>query len=429
MKRALPWLILLAGCGGESEPVFGPTAGATYFEDVKPILDAKCTSCHDGGGIAPFTLTDYASASAMRGAIKLAVEQRTMPPWLAGPGCTDYLGDRSLRDDQIATITSWVDGDAPEGDPAREGAALDVGPSYALSRVDQTLSMPAAYTATISDSDDYRCFVIDWPGTAATHVTGFRANPGAIRSVHHVIAFLAGPDQAAAVTALDDGEAGLGYTCYGGPGAAASWIGVWTPGTLGVDFPADTGIRVDPGSKIVLQVHYSGLNGPPEPDTTSLDLKLDNVVAKQAWIQPWANLAWEGGGVMILPAGDPDVSVSVAYDPTLFVSNGQPIVMYSVGLHMHGLGTKGKVTIERAGGDDECLLDMPRWDPHWQGAYGLAEPRTLLPGDRIYEECHWDNSAENQPVVGGMRLPPEEVDWGESVRDEMCLGAFYLSTL
>ena len=37
-------------------------------------------------------------------------------------------------------------------------------------------------------------------------------------------------------------------------------------------------------------------------------------------------------------------------------------------------------------------------------------------------ECHWDNTAENQPLVGGERLPPEDVFWGEGTRDEMCLG-------
>ncbi|MDQ3778274.1 MAG: monooxygenase, partial [Actinomycetota bacterium] len=40
---------------------FGSAAPArpTYFQDVKPILDARCTGCHQAGGIAPFKLTSY----------------------------------------------------------------------------------------------------------------------------------------------------------------------------------------------------------------------------------------------------------------------------------------------------------------------------------------------------------------------------------
>ncbi len=31
----------------------------TYYRDVKPIATAKCATCHDAGGIGPFTLTSF----------------------------------------------------------------------------------------------------------------------------------------------------------------------------------------------------------------------------------------------------------------------------------------------------------------------------------------------------------------------------------
>ena len=48
--------ILIVGVGALaacSEPVNTPT----YYADVAPILQARCTSCHTDGGIAPFTLS------------------------------------------------------------------------------------------------------------------------------------------------------------------------------------------------------------------------------------------------------------------------------------------------------------------------------------------------------------------------------------
>ena len=50
-----------------------------------------------------------------------------------------------------------------------------------------------------------------------------------------------------------------------------------------------------------------------------------------------------------------------------------------------------------------------------------------LPGDRIELTCVWDNSAENQPWVGGERQPPRRVGWGDGSLDEMCLGGITLS--
>ena len=42
-----------------------------------------------------------------------------MPPWHIDKtvGIQEFKNDRSLTDDQIATISRWVDGGAPEGDP------------------------------------------------------------------------------------------------------------------------------------------------------------------------------------------------------------------------------------------------------------------------------------------------------------------------
>ena len=51
----------------------------------------------------------------------------------------------------------------------------------------------------------------------------------------------------------------------------------------------------------------------------------------------------------------------------------------------------------------------------------------LNPGDRLGLECHWDNSAGNQPFVDGQRVPPRELNWGEGTDDEMCLGGLYVT--
>src|SRR5262249_20458498 len=151
----------------------------------------------------------------------------------------------------------------------------------------------------------YRCFVMDWPGQTTQYVSGFRANPGDARVVHHVIAFLVAPADVAQVDALDAAEDGPGYTCFGGSGVNSNaWLGGWSPGSAGSDFPEGTGIRVDPGSKVVLQVHYNSSAAGPQPDQTSVDFKIDDKVEKESHIQPWTNPQWLSGQNMMISAGE-----------------------------------------------------------------------------------------------------------------------------
>ena len=407
-----------AACGSEDPAgtppgvVPPPTTVTSYYRDAKPIVDAKCARCHVADGIAPFPLTTYEEVALYADIIKQVVNDRTMPPWNAADGCADYLDDRSLEEAHIASLTAWVDEGAPQGDPKSVGETIQTGPITALSRVDLNLPMQAEYTAQ-SVPDDYRCFVMDWPEAATTHVTGFRANPGNPQVVHHVIAFLATPGDVATADALDAAEEGPGYTCFGGPGFQGNWLGAWAPGSQGSDFPAGTGITVEPGSKVVVQIHYNSLTAGAQPDLTTLDFKLDATVAKEAVIQPWANPQWLQGDTMIIPAMGRDVMHSWTIDPTPYISSDKPFTIYSAGLHMHTLGTSALFSIQRKGGASECMLDIPRWDFHWQGSYGFVETKTFNPGDKLYLECHWDNTTAN------------DVTWGEGTGDEMCLGSFY----
>jgi hypothetical protein len=75
------------------------------------------------------------------------------------------------------------------------------------------------------------------------------------------------------------------------------------------------------------------------------------------------------------------------------------------------------------------VLDIPKWDFHWQLPYSLATPLVLNPGDKLAVECHWDNSAENQPIIDGVQRTPVDLNWGVKTTDEMCVGGFYLTPL
>jgi len=138
---------------------------------------------------------------------------------------------------------------------------------------------------------------------------------------------------------------------------------------------------------------------------------------------------------MKIPAGMPDVSYSFSYDAVRaassrgkgVIASDMPFAIYSAALHMHLHGTHTTLSVEHADGGSACLLDIPQWDFHWQGGYAFKQPMRAVPGDQLNIECHWDNSASNQPEIDGQIQAPRDLNWGEGTTDEMCIGFMYIT--
>ena len=436
MKRFWILSVALMGCpestpNADPGPLVPDEAEITWHKDVRALVESRCANCHQAGEIGPFELTDYESVYTLRDAVAASVASGAMPPWQAAEDCNEYEGDYSLTDAQKRTILDWVDQGAPEGDVADYVAP--VVPESGLSRTDVTMTMPVDYMPRQSP-DDYRCFLMDWPEVQERFVTGFAVDPGNAKVVHHVIAFLIEPELVERFQARDAAEDGPGYTCFGGPGElgdGVNWMGSWAPGGLASDLPAGTGIRVRPGSMVAMQVHYNTLGIEPETDRTSIRFRLDDTVEKPSIWMPWTNPFWVSNRMpMSIPAGEAGVKHTFVYDPTAAnrpFGGRQAFDIHLVGTHMHTLGKKIRLSIDRAGGDETCLEDVQDWDFNWQGDVQLAQPGRFNPGDQLKVECEWDNTPERQPVVDGQRIEPRDVVWGEGTTDEMCLGLVYVS--
>ncbi len=409
-----------------------PVEAPTWRVEIGPILEAACVRCHSEGGIREVTpLDDYDDAVAVAPLLLEQVQTRVMPPWGADPVCAEYDHDESLTDAQILLIEGWVAAGTPEGDPG--ATPMDVPPQdiASLSRVDIELAVPEPYVPQI-EPDDYRCFLIDWEATEPMFVTGFGVTPGNPQIVHHVIPFVVPPSKVAAFEAMDAAEDGPGYTCFGAPaagdpglGGLVSWLGAWAPGPTGVDYPEGTGIPIEPGSKIGLQMHYNVTAPDPAPDQTHFQLRLESEVEREAFILPWANIQWLQGQMQI-PAGEAEVTHEFALDPTTYFG-GPGFRLHSAGLHMHLWGKSGRAWIERQDGTEECLVNLPVFDYGWQRVFRLKEPVDMVKGDKLGIECVFDNSQANQPWIGDTQMETTDIGWGDGTQDEMCLGLFYVS--
>jgi hypothetical protein len=381
----------------------GVAAGETTFtRDVVPILQAHCQECHRRGGAAPFELAVYDHVYQRRDKIAKVVAARAMPPWKPVAGYGDFHGVRGLSKDEVATIRRWVDGGAPEGDPRdrpppRTFDAADARGTPALViRTDR-------FTVKARSGDVYRCFSIPTAFAEERFFTLSEVVPGNSRIVHHMLAMV---DEAGDSARIPSGDADPGYPCFGGPKVRiGGYLGGWTPGSRPWAMPEGVGIRLPPGARVVVQMHYHNARLTPETDRSELRL-----YAATAPVTKHLQFMRVGQFSLTIPAGAARHEIEGA----AFVY--RPMSLIAIHPHMHLLGREMKVWARLADGSRRPLIHIDDWDFHWQGFYFYRTPVALPVGAWIEMMAAWDNSADNPR---NPNQPPKRVYWGERTVDEM----------
>jgi hypothetical protein len=230
--RSLPTAVLAAGSSFSFAAVAmaGPPPGdsakpITFSKDVAPIFQAKCQECHEPGSIAPMSLISYQEVRPWARSIKERVASRQMPPWHIDKtvGVEKFKNDMSLSDEQIATITAWVDGGALQGNPKDLPPPKPVTTDNGWKAARDGFGPPdlvvksSEYTMPASHQDVWYRPMSDIPLTEPRWVKLVEIRPTNLKArkiIHHSIAYLVlnndpeavstGTTTGAARAALDD---------------------------------------------------------------------------------------------------------------------------------------------------------------------------------------------------------------------------------
>lgn len=437
-----------------------------YFEHVKPILERSCVGCHSEGNIAPFALETAAQAIPMARAIQKAVQNKLMPPVTAGGSTPALLHDKRLSNDEIAIIANWAWAGAPLG---KEVSAAQTGSSREKRLPDMVLTPKSEFLPDDKLTDEYRCFIFDPKLSEPRFMDAYNIVPANKKIVHHAVIFQIDKSKAADAVQLESKETDgrLGYPCFGGPGnnlGRPNIIGVWAPGQGAVDYPKGTGTQIQPGDLLVMQMHYNLLAGKGSdqskaelyfaPKTANVKRMNSSIIlapvevpcvgayptdpkdpchrdaayARAEQLGDTASVLFKNPAFMTFCGSTMDKFTNGSTGKTinqctfpLRIGAGQNLAIYGMLGHMHLLGQSVKLELIRAN-TTQTILEIPRWDFHWQSSYWMEKPMDLKEGDQVKITCEYTNTPEVQPEIGGARVKPRYVVWGEGTVDEMCLG-------
>ena len=389
------------------------SADVTFNKDVLPILQQKCQVCHRPGEIGPMPLTTYQGTRPWARAIRNAVAARVMPPWFADPRYGHFANDKRLTDAEIATITSWVDAGAPEGETRDKPVPVTFREGWNI-RPDLVFQLPKPLKIPVKGTVEYTYVAVSAPFKEDTWISAGEIRPSDRSHVHHVIAMVRpkgskwmaqarlgaepwapGPTRQADMLRENDGDMSV---------LTSEFLVGYVPGMEAQRFDIDRSARLIPaGADLVLEVHYT-TNGVAGEDQTKVGLEVAPAPPERIFLSVGAAQP----GLSIAP-GDPNA------EATAVVKFGQPVDLVYMQPHMHLRGKDATIEAKYPDGTSQTLLRVPRYDFNWQIVYYQQKPLRLPKGTELHLTGHWDNSPANKWNPD----PTATVRWGDQSWQEM----------
>jgi hypothetical protein len=357
------------------------------------------------------SLLTYDDVKTFAPHIKVRVQERTTPPWHIdkGVGISDFKNDRSLTDEQIATVVRWIDAGMPLGDPADmpppvewpdpEGWQLaeDFGPPDLV-----VASEP--YTVQARGQDKWWRPMVETGLTEPRWVRAIEIKPSfpqGRKVVHHSLTTLVQDE---------DGITGLASTAAESGRMSAGLFMEWAVGKTGEIFPDDAGKLMLPGSRIRWEVHYHPMGE---------EVK-DNVVELGIWFYP---RGYQPKNRTILrmfnaaPGSELDIPPGQIAMTQNFYVLPAPARLENFQPHMHMRGKAMSMEAVMPDGRRETLSMVSNFQWRWHVNYIYGEQTApLLPKGTTLVFTAWHDNTPNNPNNPD---PKQWVGWGDRTVDEM----------
>ena len=378
----------------------------TYYEDIAPIFNEKCLSCHRTGGYGPFPLDTYEDVAKRAQFVGYVTQQRIMPPWKADTEYRSFAHEKYLSDAEIGTIQEWIAQGTKKGKEKHAPTKPDFeAASRLLGEPDLVLSMKNAFHIPGNNEHTFIAYAIPYELPADTFVKAIEFVPGNRQLVHHnSYQFMAiHPDipiesipeyfvfDEDSVNAIDDVHDYGFFNLYGPNDEAPVEVfhNGWLPGASPQTYPKRTGFFLPKkGILLIRNLHYSP-TPVPESDLSKFYLFFaDEPIKRKVSFAAFKPTGIDYSQEHIINANTLDTF-------EMNIRLGADVSVLYINPHMHELGSTFISYAITPGKDTIPLIHIPHWDFNWQEFYQYKQPLYLPKGSVVYARGTFDNTAAN----------------------------------
>jgi hypothetical protein len=322
--------------------------------------------------MAPMSLMNYQETRPWARSIRTKVEAREMPPWHVDPkvGVQSFKDDRSLSDDEIATIGVWVDAGAPRGNAADAPPPAEFQEFGAWTIEPDLIVTSPPHTVPAEAGDWWGDYIVPSGLESDRYIQAIQTKAGDLRVVHHALTY-----------AVTDPDAPLADS------SGDAFLNEYAVGKNGDVYPEGTGRLIEADSRVRFSFHYHSV-GEEVTDQTELGFVLYPEDYEPDHILYSRQLG--AAGELDIPAGQ--VTRHDGYQKMYL-----PGKLTAFQPHMHFLGTRQCLEMIYPNGSTE-MVNCANFDFNWHIVYNYEEDATPVypAGTTMHVISYHDNTAGNR---------------------------------
>lgn len=381
----------------------------TYEQDIKPLLQKNCVSCHRSSEVGAMPLATYEDVVSYGKMIQYTTSAHLMPPWYADPSYRHFSNERVLSDDDIQKIKTWVNNGMPEGLPSNtESGKLER--ESTTSRIpDLVVPMREAFEQYGIYVDQYQVFVLPTRLDEDQWVDGIEFVPGNKKIVRSAVVSVVQSDK---FDVSDNWDPRYGYYSFGGLGNIPDepfWY-TWSLQQGATFFPQGTAKFLPKNSKLILHIQY-GPTGRPLTDSSFVRLYFAKKnITRRISSAPLINPYGLTNDSLFIPANTKKIfhaSYTLPYALEILSLTPQANLICK-SWEVFAIAPDNTNPIK--------LLKIKDWDFNWKQTYHMVSPVKLPKGTVIHTLASYDNTTDN---LCNPSEKPVPISWGAHMFSEM----------
>ena len=344
----------------------------SYQNDIAPIFQKRCVTCHVEDGLAPWAMSSHRMIQGWSPMIREVLLTRRMPPGQIDMEVGHWRDNHFISDSEIALLVDWIDKGAKksvsDSDPL--SIAIPVSKVWPHGTPDLVITLPEI-TVPATGAVDFKYTCVDLALEEDRWISAVSYSIGELSVLHSLVV---NATLESTHNSLEGSD----------PMAGSEFLSLYVPGRTADEFPENSGFLLKKGANLIVKSRYLS-SGRETSDITQLGFYF----LKSQPEYSLHSLTLENTDFLV-PANDANYQVD-----TYSIALSEDAILESISPLMHSRGKRISIEKILKNGLRETIFNMPNYNYNWQMTYRLAEPMNLQAGTILHATTVYDNSLAN----------------------------------